>query len=278
MNHGIYRLIARNKDTNEIKQIKIKQLKEEQELFSVNVSSIDKLTTYFENEQQLIKRLYDNKYIDFLNADLYIEYKFNDRPHFIEVLYKEDTYFRNFMMESEAKISVKDPLFKSICNKILDKLIDEDTYYSLKKNNSVNKRIIEAIDEYLDAKVAANREFSYKIILRYLSSYKVLRDIHVFLKHYNDYDYYDSLDEKNEERIKCDYEFKKKKSKLKLHPITENIVNKEINIPDEIKEEKEETHIYDFMDLDDVIYSNDDELLEKYGIDKKAMDEYIKRR
>ena len=115
MNSGIYRLVARNKDTNEITQIRIQPLNSNEQRFNVNISSIDNLTTYFTNEQQLIKRLYDNKYINFLNADLYIEYKFNGKPNFVEVIYKNNSFFRNFIKESESKISETDPLFKNIC-------------------------------------------------------------------------------------------------------------------------------------------------------------------
>ena len=114
MNSGIYSLIARNTLNNEAITIPIKELNGADTKYKVNISSIDKLTTYFENEQQLSKRLFDRKYIPFPNADIFIRYKQDSVYHDLEVLYKECKEDGNTVI-----VVTHNSLFPDIADKVI---------------------------------------------------------------------------------------------------------------------------------------------------------------
>lgn len=292
MESGIYKLVAKHKNSNDVEIIHIKEFKGENRKYNVNISYIDKLTTYFENETQLINRLYKNGYIKTNDVELYIEYQYNGQPHFEEVLYKDNANLGRlkFKVDSESKIDQADSLFRSMVNRLLTKLIDEDKYYHLKQSRVVNKKIIEKIDEYLDSKLKGDRDFYYKILLGYLSNYKQLRDLIFFLEHYNDYEYNESLEDKYWERIKCNYTVSKKKTKVKLYPTPEKIkletaiINKEIidknkKLDIEELDSYEPYSIFDEMDLDDILrLDKDDERLIKSGINLDEYDNYANKK
>jgi len=70
MASNLYSLIARNLNTNEFIYLPIEDRISKENKKYADLFSIDKITTYFADQQEMVNRLYQNKYINFSNADI----------------------------------------------------------------------------------------------------------------------------------------------------------------------------------------------------------------
>ena len=145
MNSGIYSLVVRNTYTNEFVVLPIEDLNDSSvKKEKVNISSIDKVTTFFKDEQHLIEHLIEKGYINFSTADIFIKYKQDGKDKLLEPLYEKFNVFRLLTEDNESKIKSENQNFiyyqdiifqelnkKSVRNYILNSY---NVNYNLKKH------------------------------------------------------------------------------------------------------------------------------------------------
>lgn len=283
MNSGLYSLIARNLDTNEFIVLPIEDRETKEIKKKVNVSSIDKITTYFNDEKHLINRLYNRGYINFTNADIFIAYKNNGNYKFLQPLYRNFDLFRGFANYSETKIDPKNDYFIYYQDIIFTELNKEEIRKYILNSSNINDKVKEHINlaYYLD-NLEQVTHFKRKLI-EDLTNYRIIRDMVMNINEFYNPKLKEERLSRSEDRRRA---IGKQLSKQDLLAHTMNIV-----IPSNFKSEehkekilesaeiykKENEEIREMIDLDDVIYSlTDDEAL-ALGIDKRKMDEYVEK-
>lgn len=182
MNSGIYSLVAIDPITE--KKVVIELTNRKENRYKVNISYIDKLTTYFKDEETLAQRLYDRKYIDFKNAKLYVEYTYAKKLNRLEVLYKPYEKYRELITNSESTIEVNNQLFIQAFDNIFNELNDPE----LKKyilNSNINLKIKEYIDLYYNSKTLEDAYYYKLKIITILTNYRIFRDLTVLIKNYH---------------------------------------------------------------------------------------------
>ncbi|MBE6159941.1 MAG: hypothetical protein E7157_02715 [Lactobacillales bacterium] len=295
MNSGLYSLIVRDLDTNEFVVIPIQDQRNNDIRRKVNVSSIDNLTTGFENEQALIECLCEKGYIKNKNVDIFITYKNDGKQKFLQPLYKEYEYFRGFIQESETKIDPKNEYFiyyQDIIFTELNKI--EVRNYILNECPNLYEKTLEHINLAYYSKSLEEVNYFKKKIISDLTNYRTLRDIVLNINEfYNPNLKMDRL-LKTENRRRALAKQVTKEEELLAQTINISIPtdfeNEETlehnNLPEENNSQlfedakafkNEGQEIMEMVDLDDIIYSlTDDEAL-ALGIDKSKMDEYVGR-
>lgn len=287
MNSGIYSLIARNKQTNEEIVLPIKELKGNEVRYKVNISSIDKLTTYFNDEKELIKRLYDKGYINFLDADIYIKYKNNDNYNNVEVIYKDLNGFRSLTTTNESSIDLNNELFIQGYDNFFLKFNDSKIRNYILNSEDINLKLKQDIDLMYRAKTLNDVNFYKSLIIKDLSNYRTFRNLTLVIREYY-------LPELKLERTKKEQE-RNSVRKLSINEVSDKDLDFElektmsINIPSKYKEQiptkeyeeakawkNEEKNINEMLDLDQILSMPEDELA-KFGINKKAYEEYAKQ-
>lgn len=281
MNSGIYSLVARNIDTNEFVDLPIEDMKTKEIRRKTNVSSIDKLTTFFSSEQELINRLYDKGYINFKNADIFIKYKYDNIDKFLQPIYKNFEYFRGLTEQSESKINIKNDYFIYYQDTVFAELNKKEVLNYILNESNMNSKIKEHIFKaYKQSKSLDEVNYFKKKIVEDLSSYRVLRDM------ITNFDEYYNPKNKMERMLKTE---DRRRALKRIE--TEEFLAKTINItiPNEYKKDEKENQLFEdgmsfkgegqeimeMMDLDDIIYGlSEDEAL-ALGIDKRKMDEYV---
>ena len=287
MNSGIYSLVARNKETNEEIILPIKELKGNEVRYKVNVSSIDKLTTYFKDEQELIKRLYDKKYINFLNADIYIKYKNNNVYNNIEVIYKDLNGFRSLITKGESTIEETNELFIQGCDNFFLKLNDSKIRNYVLNSEDINLKLKQDINAMYNSTTINEVNFYKKLIIKDLSNYRTFRNLTLVLREYFVPELRIEKNKKNQERNIV--------NNLSINEVNDKDLEEElaktmsINIPTNYSEqlptkeyeeakvwESEGKSIIEMLDLDQILSMPEDELA-KFGINKKVYEEYANR-
>lgn len=281
MDSGLYSLIARNLDTNEFTVLPIEDPKTKEVRKKVNVSSIDKLTTYFTDEKNLISRLYNRGYINFQNADIFIAYKNNGIYKFLQPLYKEFDLFRGFANYSETKIDSKNDYFIYYQDIIFTELNKADVRKYILNSSNLNDKVKEHISlAYRMDNLEQVTYFKRKVI-EDLTHYRIIRDMVMNINEF----YNPKL--KEERLLKTEDRRRAIGNKISKEDLLARTIN--ISIPSNFQSEqhkekileaaesyqKEGQEIREMIDLDDVIYSlSDDEAL-ALGIDKRKMEEYV---
>ena len=283
MDDGLYSLVARNTDTNEFIVLPIENENTKEKKYKVNLSSIDKLTTFFNDEKHLIERLYQNKYINFKNADIFITYRNNKEIKFLEPLYKNLNIFRYMSKETEVKLNQKNEYFIDLHDTVFTKLNDKNIRNYILNSYNINLKIKNDIRGMYNTKDLKDINEFKKSIINDLTNYKSLRDmVTEILEYSNPLKKAERL-LKNEDRTRAlNNEPTKKEEEFLARTMNINIpTNYEENI--ESSKTYEEADIYKkegkeirkMIDLDDIIYGlSDDEAL-ALGIDKRKMDEYV---
>lgn len=230
MQSGIYYLVARNIDTNE--KIYIELTDKEENRYCTTLSHIDKLTTKFINKQHLIKRLYDNGYITFINADIYIEYKHNELK-FQEVMYKDLEDFAKVSIDSESKLDRDDQKNKQAINTYVNKLRNDKFREYALNSSRLNDQIKKYIKEWYSSQNEKDANFNLGKIYDELYKYKVFRDFKYVIDEYNNPEYKKYIDEINN--------FRSTAKKIDFKPVKEEKLNEVLEqVIKEHNEEKEE--------------------------------------
>lgn len=173
---GIYSLIARNRENNEAILIPIK-IEDGQELYKVQIASIDKLTTYFKNEADLTMRLYNNGYIDFTSADIFIRYKYDSVYHDLEVLYQDLGKFRELTDGNKGTIDVTNETFIQGCDNYFLEFNDSKLRNYLLSSHKVNLKFKQDLQAMYESRTISDAHFYKKRIIGYLSNYRTFRDL-----------------------------------------------------------------------------------------------------
>ncbi|MBP3461930.1 MAG: hypothetical protein J6K21_05970 [Bacilli bacterium] len=287
MNSGIYSLVARNKEKNEEIILPIKELKGNEVRYKVNISSIDKLTTYFKDEQELIKRLYDKKYINFLNADIYIKYKNNNVYNNIEVIYKDLNGFRSLITKGESTIEETNELFIQGCDNFFLKLNDSKIRNYVLNSEDINLKLKQDINAMYNSTTINEVNFYKRLIIKDLSNYRTFRNLTLVLREYFVPELRIEKNKKNQERNIV--------NNLSINEVNDKDLEEDlaktmsINIPTNYSEqlstkeyeeakvwESEGKSINEMLDLDQILSMPEDELA-KFGINKKVYEEYANR-
>lgn len=273
MNSGLYSLMVRNLDTDEIVVLPIEDRETKEVRKKVNISSIDRLTSYFKDEQELINRLYDRQYINFKNADIYISYKHKGTEKFLQPLYKQFEYMRTLFDESESQLDEKKDSFIYYQDTIFSELNKvEVRQYILVSCPTLNSKIREHIDLAYYSETLEEVNYFKKKVISDLTNYRTLRDMVM------------NINEFYNPELKMD---RLLKSEGRRRVLAKQMSNEEllaktmnINIPSNYKQEENEKK-YDTEDSDDnelktdnMYNLSDDEAL-ALGIDKNKIDEYV---
>lgn len=182
MNVGIYSLVVINLDTNESIMIELTDKKEDR--YKTNLAYIDYLTTFFDDEQQLIDRLYQNNYIDFQNAQIRIEYKNNGMISRIPVLYKPSKEFTKLIDKNSSKIELNNEYFIRDTDEFILELNNENFRNYILNSNQVNKYLKSKIIEFYKTEYIENLKFNKQKLLEAFSPYKTFRDFSFLLQKY----------------------------------------------------------------------------------------------
>ena len=188
MNAGIYYLIVRNKLTNE--KIKIELTDRKEDRYCTTLSYIDSLTTKFNSKEELIKRLNDNKYIDFSNADIYIEYMHNGEKKFLEVIYKPYEGFSKLTKNYDSTIDYNNSFFKKGINNFFNLLNNAEFRSFVLDSDKINTKLKDHIKKCYQS----NDEFFINKITEDFLSYKTFRDFTFLADEYHNPSYYKDLD------------------------------------------------------------------------------------
>ena len=219
----IYSLIARNKANNETIVIELTNRKEDKYL--AYLSYIDNLTTFFKNENELINQLYNNNYIDFKNADIYIEYQYHGYRKFTEVLYRDNRIISNLNMDN-THVNKVDSNYDFIFRQYISNINNPAFLSFIKKDNRVSEFFVNKIENYLNSKNQGYFYNNYKYISflksmeKAFDNYKLFRDFNFICKEFNNPDYKNNVIMNNELRLQT----------RKAKEVIESIDNKQITI------------------------------------------------
>lgn len=124
-----YSLIAENKDTGNRVLIRVKERGDngiETYKEKVNLSTIDKYTLNFDNEEQLSILLSETGIIPFKNAKFYIEYISKKQAVKLPIAFRRLSRLPYFASNAPVKVSVVDPKYIETINSFLGECLDED--------------------------------------------------------------------------------------------------------------------------------------------------------
>lgn len=225
MSPRIYYLIARNKDTNE--KIRVELTNKEENRYNSTLLYIDRLTTKFVNKEQLIKRLYDNNYINFMNADIYIEYNHNGL-RFEEVIFNNMAPLTQISTTSESTLDINDNDFENAVNNYIDELNKRNVRNYVLNSPKINLKTKEHIDNYFKNQFVREGKFFKQKIKEDLSNYKTFRDLKFVIDEINNINYKNQIDSMINERLNSKLiDFKP----VKDEQLEFKINNNEVNLP-----------------------------------------------
>ncbi len=201
MNPGIYYLIARNTETNEKVMIELTDRLENR--YCTKLSYIDKLTTQFTNKEQLINRLYDNKYISFKNADIYIEYSQDGIKKFEELLYKPSQNFTKLITpKEESKIDMNNSYFRKGLDTFFEYLNKRSFRSYINNSKKIPKELKTAINIYYNNEYTREAEDNKSEIIKHFQNYKVFRDFTFLIQEYLYPQYAEQVEKLNDKRFR----------------------------------------------------------------------------
>lgn len=231
MNVGIYYLIVRNIDTNEKIQIELTDRKENR--YCTTLGQIDKLTTKFYSKDQLIKRLYDNKYINFQNADVYIEYSHNGL-RFEEVLFKDMESITKLPTVSDSTFDINDKKFINAADNYIVELNKRTLRNYVMDSPQFNLKFKEHLKKYIDELYYNNVGFNIRNLYKDLSNYKTFRDLYFAINNHIYHKTRQELDELTRLRLNAklvDLNKQEKQNNIEEKQLEFSINNNEIQLP-----------------------------------------------
>ena len=223
MNSGIYYLIARNISTNEKIQIELTNGTEDR--YCTTLSYIDFLTSKFNDKNQLINQLYTNKYINFKNADIYIEYNYNGLK-FEEVIYKNMALLTQLPFVSDSQFDRNNINFYNAANEFFVDLDKRNIRNYILNSPKINLKIKEHIDYYYKNQFTREGEFFKQKIIDDLTSYKTFRDLKSVIDEFNHIEDRKENEDRNNLRAEAKLVKYKQEDQLEF-----NINNNEIQLP-----------------------------------------------
>lgn len=282
MNSGLYSLIVRNTETNQIVFLPIKDEKQNEEKYKVNVSIIDEITTCFIDEQHLIERLNENGYINFKNADIFITYKNNGKNKIIEPAYKNYNRYRYMVKENEVKLDVTNEYFIDLCDTIFTKLHDNNLRNYIVNNWNINLHLKQKINGMFSSKELKDiNDFKSEIIAD-LSDYKTLRNMVTEIMEYCNPKLKEERLSKEENRIRAlsglptkeEEEFLARTMNINIPTDFNMELTKKFE--DALRYQESGEEIREMIDLDDLQgLSYDQALALNYNL--REMDEYVEK-
>lgn len=199
MKSGLYSLVATDLNTNKSVMIELTDKKENK--YKTNLAYIDYLTTYFDNEQQLIDRLIKNNYINFKNAEIHIEYQHDGYIYKLPILYKPSIDFTKLIDKNSSIIDLTNEYFiRGIDNFILE-LNNEDFRKYVLNSRKINNYLKSKIEEFYDTIYLENLNFNKNKLLEAFSPYKTFRDFSFVVMEYKNRKTNNNLEPEEEEDI-----------------------------------------------------------------------------
>lgn len=233
MANGIprYSLVVKDLSTDNQFLIKFKERGSEDYKEKAFLTTIDKRTTDFENEKQLLQYLKQKGYINFTKAEVYITYQSKGKTKTLNVIYENQTDLKYFAKKYTTYIALDDGKFRYIFDEKFMKEIRRGSFYDFMISyNYINKRLKFLLEEYL----YDGREFRREDIMKEMSRYKNLRDYFLGKQHFEKH--LQSREKKEISNIK--YEDRK------LHISSDDEFLNSLDDPDEV------TRYYDLDDLE----------------------------
>lgn len=282
MNSGIYSLVVRNTYTNEFVVLPIEDLNDSSvKKEKVNISSIDKVTTFFKDEQHLIEHLIEKGYINFSTADIFIKYKQDGKDKLLEPLYEKFNVFRLLTEDSESKIKSENQNFIYYQDIIFQELNKKSVRNYILNSYNVNYNLKKHIIYMYDSNHIDDVTFFKKKIIEDLLNYRTLRDVVSSIDEYYNKEKKVNRLIKNEDRRRALVgEITKDEEELLARTMNINIpldysleesqVYKDASIYKSNNEEVKE-----MIDLDDIIYGLSYVEALALGVDLNKMDEYV---
>lgn len=282
MNSGIYSLVVRNTYTNEFVVLPIEDLNDSSvKKEKVNISSIDKVTTFFKDEQHLIEHLIEKGYINFSTADIFIKYKQDGKDKLLEPLYEKFNVFRLLTEDNESKIKSENQNFIYYQDIIFQELNKKSVRNYILNSYNVNYNLKKHIIYMYDSNHIDDVTFFKKKIIEDLLNYRTLRDVVSSIDEYYNKEKKVNRLMKNEDRRRALVgEITKDEEELLARTMNINIpldysleesqVYKDASIYKSNNEEVKE-----MIDLDDIIYGLSYVEALALGIDLNKMDEYV---
>ncbi len=282
MNSGIYSLVVRNTYTNEFVVLPIEDLNDSSvKKEKVNISSIDKVTTFFKDEQHLIERLIEKGYINFSTADIFIKYKQDGKDKLLEPLYEKFNVFRLLTEDSESKIKSENQNFIYYQDIIFQELNKKSVRNYILNSYNINYNLKKHIIYMYDSNHIDDVTFFKEKIIEDLLNYRTLRDVVSSIDEYYNKEKKVNRLIKNEDRRRALVgEITKDEEELLARTMN-------INIP--LDYSLEESQVYkdaliyksnneevkEMIDLDDIIYGLSYVEALALGVDLNKMDEYV---
>ena len=196
-----YSLYAENTETGERQLIKVKERENNGvELYKekVNLSTIDRSTLNYRNDEELASTLYNAGIIPFTDARFYIEYISKKQPVQLPVAYSDLEVLKYFTTNAPIKVSIIDPKYTSLINSYLKDCLTPEFLRFQTDNTYLHEYNAEYIKEYVKSikEEACPRTIDRQRSLIYtlFNRYKRIRGIIVGSK-----EYYESIINNEEE-------------------------------------------------------------------------------
>lgn len=153
--------------------------KEVQGYVKADLRKIDRFTSHFAGEDELLKRLN-------LNGKVSINYNHNGLKK-LKIAYEDKSLLSLITYLETRKIDIGNSAFREQVQKILDRVLeDEQFYWFIFRTRLINNRIKEAIKEYISAKKFCNPDIwedtqnlneKLQIVFKSLSEYLQFRNL-----------------------------------------------------------------------------------------------------
>ncbi len=268
MKKNNYFLVARNRDTNTFKILRVYGERGSQ------LEKIDYATSKFKSSDELIKLLFEKERIDSLNTDLFIAYKGNKKEmKYLEVIYnsKDDRVqdLRNALVFSSNKNLSKSEEAKRIVDKFCQKMEYNSEFYNFIMNENTNlyskfikyfkKEKSFGMDE--DSTIHNKPKYSVKYVdgAWVINSYLLIRNI---VEAFNRFDRFN--EKENIDYLNSNVPFRKLINNRLMIEVDSDYIDGQMNI-------------FDYMNMQEKI-SDDDKMVEVMNIlDYIGRDTFVKR-
>lgn len=205
---GRYSLIVEDDITHEKTIILVKEYDPNSKKYikkeKVKLSTIDKGTTKFNNEKELLMYFKEAGYINSINASVYIEYKSKGNKR-LEIAYSDASEIAYFSPRASTYVDENDPKFQKFLNKFLENMKKGTFYRFIFDYGYMSKYYVKSkIDDYIYGYEmpnfsASQSDFIKKKIAKELSRYKLLRGLVIGTNDYYKLKQDKSLQEEPEE-------------------------------------------------------------------------------
>lgn len=176
---GKYSLVFYDDKKNLKHAIKMKEYNKKTSSFEykdkVDLATIDKNTTYFDNYEAMISYLVKNEKIDFVPQEAFIEYNYKGLKR-LEIVYKDNKILADLCHKSNSYVPINDNKFVVYVDSFLKKMNNGRFYRFIMEKGYLTTYLEEKVQELIyNGEVDQN--FTIKLITEALSSYKTIRGI-----------------------------------------------------------------------------------------------------